>query len=648
MHRIWKCSRFLGRAGLCVALCCLLAVGQFWAPPASAEDSESARNPDADSEVNLAWSWVQSMLRTPTRVESTTILTPDREYPADWTGQVSGTFAVDGVAPPPVVPAAVALDPESAARAGVSTFRGVVTGRVTLPPQQNRWIIQAYRELDGQRSQVPAQSLGRPDGTFDIDVSAVEPGAGKWQFGVLDALNGYAPVGVPWPSTGTYSGWEIRSFATTDRRYLIGTQPASADGSFSFDNSAPGTKTYQLVALGSAGNASAEEVLAEHAPATGLVRSFGSQPGPGVVDDSATVNSYSYDQALALQAALVMGDSPTALTLLHGLIALQTKSGPQAGGFISTAPQSNPAAGAPIYRTGNTAIALYSILSYLHGSQGSDPDAPVVQRAAEQAADWLMRQQLPTGPMARLLTGGWGQVGSSSSTADPLERLPFASTEHNLDAWQALSLASQVLDCQRCAAAADSLQNAIVNVLWDPSGTGFSQGMRPEGRDTVDPLDINSWGSIFLDAIGQTELATASLGHTSAFRISDSPITGYLAFRPQPAIPDPVPSVWVEGSFGVAFAQARHGDLLGYNQTLAGLRAAQRPDGSFPVATSADSGRDLTTADRRFTVRTVACFGQCALAPVVEVNHHILSHVNERTLQREIKALGPKAFSGMP
>jgi NADH-quinone oxidoreductase subunit E len=47
----------------------------------------------------------------------------------------------------------------------------------------------------------------------------------------------------------------------------------------------------------------------------------------------------------------------------------------------------------------------------------------------------------------------------------------------------------------------------------------------------------------------------------------------------------------------------------------------------------------LTTHDRKFTVRTVACFGQCALAPVVEVNHHILSHVNERTLQREIKAI---------
>jgi NADH-quinone oxidoreductase subunit E len=50
----------------------------------------------------------------------------------------------------------------------------------------------------------------------------------------------------------------------------------------------------------------------------------------------------------------------------------------------------------------------------------------------------------------------------------------------------------------------------------------------------------------------------------------------------------------------------------------------------------------LTTKDHRFTVRTVACFGQCALAPVVEVNHHILSHVNERTLQREVNMLNPR------
>ena len=46
-----------------------------------------------------------------------------------------------------------------------------------------------------------------------------------------------------------------------------------------------------------------------------------------------------------------------------------------------------------------------------------------------------------------------------------------------------------------------------------------------------------------------------------------------------------------------------------------------------------------TTADGEFTIRTVACFGQCALAPVVEVDHQIRSHVNERALSREIETL---------
>jgi len=46
-----------------------------------------------------------------------------------------------------------------------------------------------------------------------------------------------------------------------------------------------------------------------------------------------------------------------------------------------------------------------------------------------------------------------------------------------------------------------------------------------------------------------------------------------------------------------------------------------------------------TTPDKKFTVRTVACFGQCALAPVVEVNHRICGHANVRTLQREIQTI---------
>jgi NADH-quinone oxidoreductase subunit E len=47
----------------------------------------------------------------------------------------------------------------------------------------------------------------------------------------------------------------------------------------------------------------------------------------------------------------------------------------------------------------------------------------------------------------------------------------------------------------------------------------------------------------------------------------------------------------------------------------------------------------LTSADGKFTVRTVACFGQCAMAPVVEVNHRICGHATERTVRREIATI---------
>ncbi len=59
-----------------------------------------------------------------------------------------------------------------------------------------------------------------------------------------------------------------------------------------------------------------------------------------------------------------------------------------------------------------------------------------------------------------------------------------------------------------------------------------------------------------------------------------------------------------------------------------------------------DGGADkltLTTPDRRFTIRTVACFGQCALAPVVEVNHAIRGHVKEQALMREVDKLRKEA-----
>ena len=52
-----------------------------------------------------------------------------------------------------------------------------------------------------------------------------------------------------------------------------------------------------------------------------------------------------------------------------------------------------------------------------------------------------------------------------------------------------------------------------------------------------------------------------------------------------------------------------------------------------------DEEPSFTTSDRLFTVRTVACFGQCALAPVVAVDGVIHSHMNTSRLLALIEGL---------
>lgn len=46
-----------------------------------------------------------------------------------------------------------------------------------------------------------------------------------------------------------------------------------------------------------------------------------------------------------------------------------------------------------------------------------------------------------------------------------------------------------------------------------------------------------------------------------------------------------------------------------------------------------------TTPGGEFSIRTVACFRQCALAPAVEIEQRILGPGNGRRLEREVEAV---------
>ena len=48
------------------------------------------------------------------------------------------------------------------------------------------------------------------------------------------------------------------------------------------------------------------------------------------------------------------------------------------------------------------------------------------------------------------------------------------------------------------------------------------------------------------------------------------------------------------------------------------------------------------TSDNKFTVRTVACFGQCALAPVIAIDGVIYSNVTSEKLSELLKKLTNK------
>ncbi len=53
----------------------------------------------------------------------------------------------------------------------------------------------------------------------------------------------------------------------------------------------------------------------------------------------------------------------------------------------------------------------------------------------------------------------------------------------------------------------------------------------------------------------------------------------------------------------------------------------------------AGAATSFTTPDFGMTIRTVACFGQCALAPVAAIDHEIYGHVSDFKLKKLVSAI---------
>ena len=65
----------------------------------------------------------------------------------------------------------------------------------------------------------------------------------------------------------------------------------------------------------------------------------------------------------------------------------------------------------------------------------------------------------------------------------------------------------------------------------------------------------------------------------------------------------------------------------------------------FLEAEEVGGATSFTTRDFGLTIRTVACFGQCALAPVAAIDHEIYGHVSDFKLKKLVAAIDQGASS---
>jgi hypothetical protein len=576
------------------------------------------------SKIALANSWLTKMLQPNISIATTSTITPDQDYTPGYTGATSGSFVINDRTYSTVPTASIVVDAPSAVP---DAYRGVISGHVTMTPSPLRWIIQAYKNNGGTITQVPVQALANGStGAFSIDLSGVSNAVtGKWMLGVLDATASYAEYGTKWPSPDQYVNLEVQELVVTDTTYLWATALATADGRFSFPNDQVGTKMFRLVEISSG------DILAQSFTPTGLIRSYQYQVGEVGYGTGIQDLTYVYDQAVALFAAVSQSHSTQAKQLVGGLLKMQTTSGGHAGGFVFAAPQLSPTYTNPYYRTGADAIAVDALLAYIKAYPG-DTDIVSYKAAATSALDFLQSLYSTSGATAGLYLGGFGTYSGTPETFDPSYAVTFASTEHNIDVWHALTSASQVLgnSVTNYVQRASDLDAAITAKLYNMSLGRLNQGINTELPDTGDPLDVNTWGAIYMYATGKTVQANAALAHLTAFENTVGGVTGYAPFYDSPGYPGALANVWFEGSFGAALAQFDVGNYSTYRSLLDQLTNAQEVDGSFRYS----KVEDLT-------------YGIGVSKSVASTAWYILATAGRRTIWNNCMYMPPAAISAI-
>ncbi|SDG82839.1 EndoU nuclease [Planococcus glaciei] len=255
--------------------------------------------------------------------------------------------------------------------------------------------------------------------------------------------------------------------------------------------------------------------------------------------------SWIYDDALAVMAFSMAGDRSRASAILSSLTQLQNEDGSLAFSYdIYSGPLDERKRSGSIAWVGDSAVKYEETFG----------DASY-RGLALRIADFLLTQQNPS-------------TGSIKGGPD----VPWYSTEHNIDSYFFFRNLGELTGNKKYSSAANRIQHALLTYHWNHAEKRFNQGI----NDPAAALDTNSWGSIFLEAIGRFDLSQTATAYIDQFEVNDASMslsndensynmtyqTSSLlsGYKPYGAGYSDAPNiVWTEGTWGVINLFMRQG-----------------------------------------------------------------------------------------
>lgn len=408
----------------------------------------------------------------------------------------------------------------------------------------------------------------------------------KPQAGIKFAFSEYYDSDYDGPVSGTVSGisaaseYRVDVYSVTDIGYLQGSSEINVDGTWSIVRARKGMKQAQLVRLADS------LVVADIYTGSGIVRSYTNIPINDLAYQYLRYRCYTYDQAVALVALCTTNDQPSSEYLANGFITIYDKNGDQIPAWVHH--QSGICDDPTYMRTGGLAWALYALAFFAQKFPASTL-VPKINTMIDTIAALIISYIVPdAGYQQGAVRGGRGRYNLTTWVYDPNYIVQWCSTEHNLDAWFALTLAGTVRGNADYTAAADTIKTALLTNFWNKDLARFVQGISSQIKfDTADALDCHSWGGIWLQNVGETAMAIRSIWGCNAFTTSDKGVVGYRPYTPEGGYPNAGKGVWGEGTLGVSLARAAIGDVSGAITDFNGIARRVDADG-LPYSTTRD------------------------------------------------------------